>query len=87
MCYVYNEGNYVNVFIQKRMSNKFTVLSVNVRGLRNYKMRRKVFNWLVKKAGSHSVCFLEEANCDIHREQNLRNQWRGLVYFSHGKNR
>ena len=69
----------------KIMSNKFTVLSVNVRRLRNYKKRRKVFNWLVKKAGSHSVCFLQEANCDIHCEQNWRNQWRGFVFFSHGK--
>ena len=67
------------------MSNKFAVLSVNVRGLRNYKKRRKVFNWLVNKAGCHSICFLQEAHCDIHCEQNWRNQWRGLVYFSHGK--
>ena len=59
---------------------KFRIVSLNVRGLRDYKKRRKVYNWASKQDGQNGITFLQEAHCDQVSESKWRNQ-----YFSHGK--
>ena len=38
----------------------------------------------MKHDGENSICFVQEAHCDIQTENSWRNQWRGTSYFSHG---
>ena len=61
-------------------------MTLNVRGLRDYKKRRKIFNWLPKHNGSNSVIFLQETHCNINNETQWSQQFRGNVYFSNGTN-
>ena len=63
----------------------FKIISLNVRGLRNYRKRRKILNWFVKQGCYNGVCFIQEAHCDLKTEQIWRNQWRGQSFFSHGR--
>ena len=62
----------------------FSVLSVNVRGLRKYEKRRQVYNWLCKQGGHKGVTFLQETHSDFKTEQSWTNLWRGQSFYSHG---
>ena len=55
--------------------------SVNVRGLREYRKRRKIYNWLVKHGGQSSVCFNHETHCTPDVSRMWEQQWRGNSYF------
>lgn len=62
----------------------FSVLSVNVRGLRNYQKRRKVYNWLCKQDCHNGIAFLQETHSDLKSEKSWTNLWRGQSFYSHG---
>ena len=63
---------------------KFNLLSLNVRGLREYKKNIKIFNWIVKHGGDNGVTFLQET----HSTSELENVWakrtRSKLIMSHG---
>lgn len=63
----------------------FGLLSLNVRGLREYKKCRKIFNWIVKHGGQSGVSFLQETHSSIDIESKWRQRFRGKIMFSHGK--
>ena len=62
----------------------FNLLSLNVRGLREYKKNRKIFNWIIKHGGDNGVTFLQET----HSTSELENVWakrtRSKLIMSHG---
>ena len=62
----------------------FSVLSVNVRGLRKYEKRRQVYNWLCKQGGHKGVTFLQETHSGFKTEQSWTNLWRGQSFYSYG---
>lgn len=65
----------------------FQILSLNVRGLGEFKKNKKVFNWLYKHDGHKGVSFLQET----HSSQNVMDQWskqtKGSLIMSHGSSR
>ena len=63
---------------------EFSVISLNVRGMRNYKKRRKILNWLVKHGSSKAVIFLQEVHCTRDVLNVWKTQWRGKSYYSCG---
>ena len=62
----------------------FQVITLNVRGLREYKKRRNIFHWLKTNTSPNSVVFLQETHSDKSTEHIWRSQWRGDIRFSHG---
>ena len=40
----------------------FNLLSLNVRGLRDYKKNKKILNWIVKHGGDNGVTFMQETH-------------------------
>ena len=63
-----------------------SILSLNVRGLRDYKKRRKIYNWLHKHNIQRGISFIQEAHCTLKDERTWTNMWRGKTFFSHGTN-
>ena len=63
---------------------KFSLLSLNVRGMRKHRSRRGNLNWLSKHGGHSGICFLQETHSSLDDENSWKNQWRGNMYFSHG---
>ncbi|RUA06760.1 MAG: hypothetical protein DSY43_01275 [Gammaproteobacteria bacterium] len=62
----------------------FNLLSLNVRGLRDYKKNIKMFNWIAKHGGDNGVAFIQET----HSTQEITDEWsrrtRGKLVMSHG---
>ena len=63
--------------------NTFDIFSWNVRGIKGYKKRRKVFNWMVKHSSVNSIFMLQETHSTPNDEKNWRKQRRGKLFFSH----
>lgn len=65
----------------------FNILSLNVRGLRDYKKNRKMFNWIIKHGGENGITFLQET----HSTDEISDEWskrtRGKLLMSHGTSR
>ena len=85
-CHFINEDLNIDFFSQKgyHMSDDridINFLSVNVRGLRNYVKRRKIFNWVFKHNGANSICFIQEAHSDYKTEKSLKHLWKGESFF------
>ena len=66
------------------MNDSITILSQNVRGLRDETKRRKIFHWLHKNPAQ--IIFLQEAHSTDRDEIKWRSEWGGDVFFSHGTN-
>ena len=86
-CHFINEDFNIDFFSQKghHMSDDRTdinFLSVNVRGLRNYVKRRKVFNWVHKHNGA-KVYALFKKPTQIIKLKNLGNTYGEENPFSH----
>ena len=62
----------------------FSLLSLNVHGIRNNKKRNKIFNWLIDHNVHNSVSFLQETHSDYKTQANWDRDWPGLTFFSHG---
>ena len=54
---------------------KFRIVSLNVRGLRDYKKRRKVYNWASKQDGQNGIKLI------VIRFQNLNGVINGKVFL------
>ena len=63
---------------------KFSLLSLNVQGMRKYKSRRGILNWLSKHGGHSGIWFLQETHSSLVDKNSWKNQWRSNMYFSHG---
>ena len=72
--------------MEKLNEFSFSMISVNVRGLRKYVKRRKLYNWLCKHGGHNGLSFLQETHSIQNDEIQFGNQWKGHTYFSHGNN-
>ena len=67
------------------MSNfNFNVLSLNVRGLRDYKKNRKMFNWFVKYKGENGITFIQETHSTLDIENEWSQRTSGKLVMSHG---
>ena len=62
----------------------FSVITLNVRGIRNYKKRIKLYNWLFKHGGNNCVIYLQEAHCTPETKKQWQQQWQGQSHFSYG---
>ena len=60
------------------------LISLNVRGLRDYRKRRTVFNWLKKHTHRNAVILLQETHSIEGDERIWKAQWRGEVRHAHG---
>ena len=60
----------------------FKLLSLNVRGIRNFEKRKAIFQWISKQ--NADVIFLQETYSTKEVEQFWRLQWKGEIFFAHG---
>lgn len=60
------------------------LLSLNVRGLGNFKKRKTIFSWCKRQKAD--LIFLQETHSTKETENRWKNEWGGKnVFFSHGK--
>ena len=64
----------------------FELITLNVRGLPEFKKRRKIFNWIKKHTSKESIMLLQETHSDEKIENISTSQWHGDLRFSHGTN-
>ena len=60
-----------------------TLISVNVRGIRDRIKRKNIFEWTVKSKGG-DVIFLQETYSTQDIEHVWKQDWGGQMFFSHG---
>ena len=60
------------------------LISLNARGLRDYRKRRTVFDWLKKHTHRNAVILLQETHSIKGDERIWKAQWRGEVRYVHG---
>ena len=65
-------------------NHKFQVLTLNVRGLRQPRKRKKIYKWIENKNGKESVVFLQEAHCTYSDMKIWEKEWSGISMFSFG---
>ena len=65
---------------------EFDIISFNVKGLRDYKERRKIFNYAKKHTTRNGIVFFQEAHSSREIENAWAHQWGGKVIYSHGSN-
>ena len=68
--------------MHKSQQHKCSVISLNVRGLRDTVKRRSIFTYL--KDQEANFYFLQETFSNVSDEAIWRNEWGGEIYFSHG---
>ena len=61
-----------------------SVLSLNVRGIRQQTKRRSIFSFL--KDQKANVYFLQETYSELANENAWKNEWGGKIFFSHATN-
>ena len=66
----------------RMVSDDFKLLSLNVRGLSNFKKRRAVFTWCRKQKAS--IIFLQETHSTIDKEKQWKAEWGAPIEFAHG---
>jgi exonuclease III len=57
-------------------------VTLNVRGLNNYKKRRTIFNWIKRK--NFDIVCVQETHSSKKDEPEWKKEWGGDVLFSHG---
>ena len=64
----------------------FDVVTLNVRGLRDYTKRKKNFQYLKKQTTYKGIVFRQETHTHtcIKKAAKYKNMWRGTMRFSHG---
>ena len=65
-------------------TSKFSILSLNVQGLRNKRKRKKVFKWLGDHNCHNNVTFLQETHSDVKCQSGWSHEIPGTCYFAHG---
>ena len=58
------------------------IVSLNVRGISNFKKRRTIFTWCRRK--NADVIFLQETHSFLASEKQWENEWGGKMLFSYG---
>lgn len=61
---------------------KYDILSLNVRGIRDQVKRRSIFSYLKDQKGK--FYFLQETYSDLNDEIIWKNEWGGDIFYSHG---
>ena len=64
------------------MCSNLQIASLNIRGMNNFKKRRKLFHYLHKT--EHDIIFIQESHSTKHQERLWKNQWGDQIYYSHG---
>ena len=67
------------------MSSKFTLISLNVGGIRDEVKRKKIFEWCKSKKKS-DIVFLQETYSTVEVEERWKSEWEGSMFLSHGSN-
>ena len=57
------------------------MISLNVRGIYNFRKRRAMFTWCRKQK---AVIFLQETHSTKNSESQWKKEWDSLISFSHG---
>ena len=63
----------------------FNFLTNNVKGLQSSKKRIKMFEYLKNKIGHKGILFLQETHSAFDTEKQWNDEFKGQLYFSHGK--
>ena len=63
---------------------KFSLLSLNVKGLRNVVKRTKIFYWLKERNYINGITYLQETHSDYKTSKSWSNQLKGHIFYSHG---
>lgn len=63
------------------MTEALKLLSLNVKGISNFKKRRAIFNWCRKRA---NISFLQETHSTVEAETQWRNEWGAELITCHG---
>ena len=66
------------------MSTGLTLISLNVRGIRENVKRKRILEWCKNKGGD--IVFLQETYSTPDVETRWRAELEGSIYFSHGTN-
>ena len=76
----------LNIYHPRPMNRQpsFDVVTLNVRGLRDYTKRKKNFQYLKKQTTPKGMVFLHETHTCIKKAAQHKNMWRGTMRFSHG---
>ena len=64
------------------MPASLKIVSLNVRGISNFKKRRTIFTWCRRK--NTDIIFLQETHSIASTEKQWKNEWGGKMLFSHG---
>ena len=65
---------------------EFDIISFNVKGLRDYKKRRKSFNYARGHTTRNRIVFFQETHSSREIENDWANQWGDKIIYSHGSN-
>lgn len=66
------------------MSFNFDISSLNVRGIRDLKKRKKIFYWLKKHGSDNGITFLQETYSSKEVESQWTEHFKGKIIFDHG---
>ena len=66
--------------------SSFSVVSLNVKGIRESKKRRKIFLWILKHGGDRSVFFIQEAHCTPEIVTSWSKEWKAPSFYCCGTN-
>lgn len=67
------------------MSLSHSMLSLNVRGVREPKKRREIFRWIKRfHNGANNITFLQETHSTENDEKEWKSEWGSNIIFSHG---
>ena len=78
-----NPGAEINFEVSS--SNILSFITNNVKGIQSYKKRLKLIQYFKEKIGSTGVLFLQETHSSSKVEQKWKEDFKGHVFFSHGK--
>ena len=62
-----------------------TFISNNVKGIQTSQKRMKLFEYLRSYIVTNGFVFLQETHSTIRDEKKLENEFKGRLFFSHGK--
>ena len=65
------------------MDTNLGIISLNVRGMRDFEKRRQLFRWFQKK--KMSIIMLQEVHSTIDIEKQWYAEWGYNIIFSHGQ--
>ena len=64
------------------MGDSFTLISLNVKGISNFKKRRTIFTWCRKRQAD--IIFLQETHSIFQTDTQWKNEWGAELHTSHG---